>query len=66
MDFDHLSEASDSNITEESLKDKMNNKEEMENIAEKLIKLENYENAKSVWNHIEILDKVNQLLVDKK
>ena len=65
MDFDHLSEASDSNITEESLKDKMNNKEEMENIAEKLIKLENYENAKSIWNHIEILDKVNQLLVDK-
>ena len=37
----------------------------MEKIAELLIKLENYESAKSIFNHIEILEKVNELLVDK-
>ena len=38
----------------------------MKKIAEQSIKLENCENAKSIFNHIEILDKVNELLVDKK
>jgi protein-arginine kinase activator protein McsA len=66
MDFDHLPDSADVQITEESLKGKLENKQEMERVAEILIKQENYEGARKVWDHIEVVGQVIQAENDKK
>jgi len=66
LDFDHLSENTQVTVTEDSIKDKLEDKEEMKKTAEALIRLENYEGAQKIWDHIDIVDKVIQAGEDKK
>lgn len=66
IDFDHLPEHHSPRVDKDSIKDKLENKEEMGQLADQLIKMENYEGAKRIWKHVDVLDEMKTALAEKK
>lgn len=65
VDFNSIKELTHKVWTEESLKDKIEDVNEMLIIADELIKLEKYTAAKMIEAHIKNIDEVKKLLQDK-
>jgi hypothetical protein len=65
IDFDHLPE-SKPEITRNSLLGKLEDEQEMTKVAEEMIKMENYTGAQKIWDHVDLINKVQKILDDKK
>ena len=65
IDLDHLKETETVIYTIELLKGKLENKTEMEAVANQLIKLENYKAAEKIWDHNEVVEKIAKILEAK-
>ena len=65
IDLDHLKETETVIYTIELLKGKLENKTEMEAVANQLIKQENYKAAEKIWDHNEVVEKIAKILEAK-